>query len=79
MWLWWLGILCDGHPFTSDPGIILVTSPPWLENTHGVFYSDPGQRVFCPPRHTKISKTKVRKVNEVTIRHPKRILYQKSR
>ena len=27
MWLWWLGILCDGHPFTSDPGIILVTSP----------------------------------------------------
>ena len=20
MWLWWLGILCDGHPFTSDPG-----------------------------------------------------------
>ena len=27
MWLWWLGILCDGHPFTSDLGIILVTSP----------------------------------------------------
>ena len=27
MWLWWLGILCDGHPFTSDPGIILMTSP----------------------------------------------------
>ena len=57
MWLWWLGILCDGHPFTSDPGIILVTDVVdgimrcW-ETTDGCIHSAAGDqsRGWCAPR-----------------------------